>query len=316
MKYQLAHYSVIGGRAANEDRVGCVERGRSLLMVAADGLGGHSGGEVASQTLLETVLRVYQNVKHPHIDDPASFLALTIMQAHRAVSARGREHVPPLEARTTCVLCLVQDGYAYWAHVGDSRLYHFRNGRLLTRTQDHTTIEQLHQDGLLSEEEMLTHPRRSYLMQSIGGSTAPTVALGGETVLHPNDVLLLCTDGLWEAYTAEELGTALARPEIEEALEDLLTNTEKKMGQSCDNVSAVCLRWEDRITQSPPLLANRPTALDTRQLYQGAAHKTARRKPAPPAPAITETEPTERNRSIEQRIEEIEAYLRRFEPKK
>lgn len=313
MKYQLAHYSVIGGRAANEDRVGCVERGRSLLMVAADGLGGHSGGEVAAQTLSETVLRVFQNIKQPRIDDPSSFLALTIMQAHRAVGARGRQHVPPLEARTTCVLCLVQDGYAYWAHVGDSRLYHFRDGRMLTRTQDHTTIEQLHQDGLLSEAEMLTHPRRSFLTQSVGGSTPPTVTLGGETLLHPGDVLLLCSDGLWEAYSAEELGAALTHARLDEALEDLLAAAERKMGDGCDNVSAVCLRWEDRISQSPPLQASRSAPLGPRELYQGAAHKTARRK-APPR--LAETEPTERNRSIEQRIEEMEAYLRRFEPKK
>ena len=313
MKYQLAHYSVIGGRNANEDRVGSAERGRSLLMVVADGLGGHSGGELAAQTLTDTVLRVFQNVKSPHIDDPTSFLALTIMQAHRAVSARGREHIPPLEARTTCVLCLVQDGYAYWAHVGDSRLYHFRNGRALTRTQDHTTIEQLHQSGLLTEAEMLAHPRRSFLMQSVGGSTAPTVTLGAETLLHPGDMLLLCSDGLWESYSADELARALAGPRIDEALEDLLAAAEKKMGDACDNVSAVCLRWEDRASQSAPLQSKRATPISQRELYRGAANKTARRNTPPP---LADLEPTERNRSIEQRIEEMEAYLRRFEPKK
>ncbi len=313
MKYQLAHYSVIGGRHANEDRVGCAERGHSLLMVAADGLGGHSGGEVAAQTLMETVLRVFQNVKQPRIEDPSSFLALTIMQAHRAVGARGRAHVPPLEARTTCVLCLVQDGYAYWAHVGDSRLYHLRNGRVLTRTQDHTTIEELHQSGLLSESEMTTHPRRSFLMQSVGGNTAPTVTLGAEALLHPGDLLLLCTDGLWEAYSSEEIAAALAGPRIEDALEDLLAAAEKKQGDGCDNVSAVCLRWEDRITQSPPLQRARSAALGRRELVQGAAQKTARRKAPPP---VAEPEPTERNRSIEQRIAEMEQYLRQFEPKK
>ncbi len=178
MKYQLAHFSLCGARAANEDRVGAAERPNSVLMVVADGLGGHSGGELASQTLVDTVLRLFQSVKQRSIDDPAAFLALTILQAHKAVAMRGKMHQPPLEARTTCVLCLVQNGYAYWAHVGDSRLYHFRGDKLLTRTEDHTAIEQLRKDGVISEDEMSTHPRKSYLMQSVGGGSTPTIALG------------------------------------------------------------------------------------------------------------------------------------------
>jgi len=85
------------------------------------------------------------------------------------------------------------------------------------------------------------------------------------------------------------------------------------MGDGCDNVSAVCLRWEDRITQSLPLQMARSAALGRRELVHGAAQKTARRKAPPPVAAV---EPTERNRSIEQRIAEMEQYLRQFEPKK
>jgi len=307
MKYQLAHYSLCGARAANEDRVGAAERPNALLMVVADGLGGHSGGELAAQTLVETVLRVFQSVKQRSIDDPSAFLALTILQAHKAVGARGKMHNPPLEARTTCVVCLVQNGYAYWAHVGDSRLYHFRQNKLLARTEDHTAIEQLRRDGLISEEEMSTHPRKSFLMQSIGGGSAPTIALSGETRLHTGDLLLLCSDGVWEAYSAEEIAANLDRPRIDEALEDMLLAAEKKMGDTCDNVSAVCLRWEDRVTTSLPLLGNGAQQVGRNDLWKSAASKTASRiAPAPAAGATT---------SIERRIQELEEYLQRFEPK-
>lgn len=307
MKYELAHYSVGGGRHANEDRIGAAERGNAVLLVVADGLGGHSGGELAAQTLVDAVLRVFQKIKQPRIDDPFSFLALTILQAHRAVVRAGRAHVPPLEARTTCVVCLVQDGYAYWAHVGDSRLYHFRRGQVVTRTRDHTSIEQLHQSGLLTEEEMTTHPRRSYLMQSIGGNSSPSITLGDPARLEPGDLLLLCTDGLWEATTSASLATALAGERLDEVLEELLLATEKRMGEGCDNVSAVCLRWQDRIHTGLPLVRTR-----ARPTLRPSAPAPTRRPMPTPAPA---SEPEPADGSIEQRIREMEEYLRRFESK-
>lgn len=309
MKYQLAQYSLTGARPANEDRVGAAERANAVLMVVADGLGGHSGGELAAQTLVDTVLRVFQRITQRVIEDPAAFLALTILQAHKAVAARGKMHVPPLAARTTCVLCLVQNGYAYWGHVGDSRLYHFRKEKLLARTEDHTAIEQLRRDGLISEAEMSTHPRKSYLMQSVGGGNAPTIALGPETRLFPGDTLLLCSDGVWEAYTAEQLGANLSRARVDEALEDMLLAAEKNMGEACDNVSAVCLRWEDRVTTSMPLQGDGAQDVGRLDLWKSAASKTvARTLPAGDAPA-------DDNASIERRIRELEEYLQRFERK-
>ena len=311
MKYQLAQLSVGGGRAANEDRVGTAERDNAVLLVVADGLGGHSGGELASQTLVETVLRVFQGVKQPRLSDPFSFLALTILKAHGSVAARAKMHVPPLEARTTCIVCLVQDGYAYWAHVGDSRLYHFRDGKLLVRTEDHTTIEELRRDGVITEEEMANHPRKSLLLRSVGGPSPPRISLGDEVALHTGDVLLLCSDGLWEALRAEEIAAALRRPRVDEAVEEMVLAAEKRMGDACDNVSAVCLRWEDRLTKSLPLQPPRPAQVDAAQLGRGAAAKVAaQRSPRPAAPAGAK-----RQDRIESEIQELEEYLRRLESK-
>lgn len=311
MKYQLAQLSVGGGRAANEDRIGVAERDNAVLLVVADGLGGHTGGELAAQTLVETVVRVFQGVKQPRLPDPFSFLALTILKAHNSVGARARMHVPPLEARTTCVVCLVQDGYAYWAHVGDSRLYHFRQGKLLARTEDHTTIEELRRDGVITEEEMANHPRKSWLLRSIGGPTPPRISLGEEVALHTGDTLLLCSDGLWEALRTEEIGAALKRPRVEEAVEEMVLAAEKRMGDACDNVSAVCLRWDDRLTKSLPLQPPRPAQVDAEELWRGAAAKVvARRAPDRPGPAGGP-----RQDRIESEIRELEEYLRKLETK-
>lgn len=313
MKYQVAQLSSTGGRRVNEDRVGIAERHNAVLMVVADGLGGHTGGELAAQTVVETVMRLFQGVKQPRLADPFAFLALTMLKAHHSVMARARAHTPPLEARTTCVLCLVQEGYAYWAHVGDSRLYHFRGKHLLKRTEDHSTIEELRRDGIISEEEMAQHPRKSYLLRSLGGSGDPRISLSEETPLKAGDTLLLCTDGLWEALTTSELAGFLAGPAVENGIEEMLSAAEKRMGDSCDNVTTACLRWEDRAVLVPPMRAPVAPQVDAKLLWRGAAaHKAAAKRTAVAHP---EPQTTDRRDSIEDRINELEEYLRRFEPK-
>ncbi|MBI3898790.1 MAG: serine/threonine-protein phosphatase [Gammaproteobacteria bacterium] len=320
MKYQVAQFSVVGGRSTNEDCVGIAERPNAVILVLADGLGGHTGGELASQTAVETVLKVFQGVKQARLQDPFAFLALTLLQAHRAIVARAQMHVPPLEARTTCVVCLVQDGYAYWAHVGDSRLYHFRRARMLKRTEDHTPVEELRRDGIISEEEMASHPRKSYLLRSLGGNEDPRISLGEETPLHTDDMLLLCSDGLWEALTAEQILVHLEAPKLEDGVEEMLFDAEKRMGHHCDNVTVACLRWEDRAVRALPRHTQPASQIDSAQLYRGAAAKVAaqRNAPTPKEKKLEERKPdTSANEqtSIENRIQELEDFLRKFEPK-
>ena len=316
MRYQIAQLSSAGARHANEDRVGIAERKNAVLLVVADGLGGHSGGELAAETVVEGVLRVFHGVNEPRIADPFAFLALTMLKAHRTVLSRARAHVPPLEARTTCVLCLVQDGYAYWAHVGDSRLYHFRGTRMLKRTEDHSTIEELRRDGVISEEEMAHHPRKSYLLRCLGGRGEPRISLGEETALQPSDSLLLCSDGLWEGLPAEEIGKFLAMPKLEHGVEEMVYAAENRMGDACDNVTVACLRWEDRAAPSPPLRAPMSRQVDSETLWRGAATKAAAKRTsvAKPEPEPEPAKPTQQG-AIEDRIQEIEDYLRRFESK-
>ena len=314
MKYQTAQLTSPGGRRANEDRAGIAERKNAVLLAVADGLGGHSGGELAAQTVVETVLRLFNGIKEPRIADPFAFLALTMLKAHRTVLSRAQAHTPPLEARTTCVLCLVQEGYAYWAHIGDSRLYHFRGTRLLKRTEDHSTIEELRRDGVITEEEMAHHPRKSYLLRSLGGRGEPRIALGEETALQPGDTLLLCSDGLWEGVPAEDIGRWVATPKLEHGVEEMLYAAENRMGDACDNVTIACLRWEDRAASALPMRAPVTRQLDSDTLWRCAAAKAAAKRAPTTAPATPK--PVEPRGTIGDRIQEIEDYLRKFEPKK
>ena len=308
MKYQLAYHSLAGGRATNQDRVVCVERDGAVLLILADGLGGHEGGALAAETLTQTVQHAFEAVRQPTIGKPSAFLALSIMQAHKAVVARGNSMVPPLTPRTTCVLCLVQNGYAYWAHVGDSRLYHFRKNMLLRRTHDHTVTEQMHLDGLLSEEEMTRHPEKARLLKAVGGPRTPSITLGEETLLQRGDTLLLCTDGLWEALAAEELAGFLGYSLLEEGVEEMLLSAENRMKQKADNLSAIGFRWEDEATRALPLQAQGAKEADHRSLLEEPRLRAATRKTQTQKPPKDEA----RN-SLEAKIDELEAFLARFE---
>jgi serine/threonine protein phosphatase PrpC len=317
MKYQLTQFTLRGARPHNEDRVGCAERENTMIMAVADGLGGHRGGEVAAEILVQTLLHIFQTLRQPVIERPSVFLALGILHAHQLIVARGQASQPAMEPRTTCVACVVQNGYAYWAHVGDSRLYLFRQNRFQLRTQDHTTVEELHQGGLLSEEEMLEHPQKSHLLNCLGGPHKPTISVGEETRLQPGDTLLLCTDGLWEAFTPEEIAQYLRGPALDADVEEMLYAAVRKKRHHCDNVSTVCLRWEDAITKQPPLQGNTAVQLSEAMLREEAKHHLPHitKMPAKKSPARAEVADDDQDKPLERRIQEIEDFLKKFESK-
>lgn len=323
MKYQLARHSSPGSRRTNEDRIGHSERDNAVLMAVADGLGGYEGGELAAEALTQTAVQGFERIKQPIITQPSAFLALTILQGHNAIIQQAKAHDPPIQPRTTCVLCLVQDGYAYWAHVGDSRLYHFRNDKLLTRTFDHTATERLHADGVLTEEEMLSHPEKSRLLKCIGGPVKPTISLGEETPLQHGDILLLCTDGLWEAFSSDELASYLKFDSLDEAIEEMAIEAENRRRGVCDNISAVGLRWQDSGPKNLPLQANPIMNVDQDALWEIAKNKMLIQKARANRSGTTEPAVDRKQRaksrakrkSIAAELEELENYIKQFERK-
>ena len=324
MKYQVAQHTLQGSRPINQDRVTFAERGNAVLMVLGDGLGGHVGGELASELLTQVVLQDFNNVKQSTITNPSAFLALTILRAHRVIVSFGESQDPPIQPRTTCVLCLIQNGYAYWAHVGDSRLYHFRGGQCLQRTIDHSSVEQMRQDGLITEEEMQTHPSKGRLLKCLGGPRKPIISLSEETLIQTNDIILICSDGLWEAMTLQEISDYIFSDGLEENVENMLLYAEEQMGKGSDNITAICLRWEDKITDHAPLQANSILQIDQDQIWQDAKnkilkskvkkkHKAEKRKAKKTVKA--KKSKAEKSDNIKQTIDELEAYISQFETK-
>src|SRR3954464_1469581 len=128
MRFSIYQESREGARKVNQDRVGYCYSRDAVLMVVADGLGGHLQGDLAAHLVVQFMIEAFQRTARPRLADPTAFLQAGIIDAHLALVTHALERELPETPRTTCVAAIVQDGMAYWAHVGDSRLYHLREG--------------------------------------------------------------------------------------------------------------------------------------------------------------------------------------------
>ena len=152
MKFTIYQESRPGRRPTNEDRIAYSYSRDSLLMVVADGMGGHLHGEVAAQIAVQYITESFQREAHPLLKDPFLFLSGALGNAHHAILDYAADRFLPEAPRTTCVACIVQDSIAYWAHAGDSRLYAIRGGRILAQTRDHSRVQRMIEDGLITAE--------------------------------------------------------------------------------------------------------------------------------------------------------------------
>lgn len=245
MQVEFADVSDVGHREENQDRAAVAANQGSALLIAMDGMGGHTGGALAAEIGRKTLLDAFAAEPHP-LFDPLAFLHLSLGRAHEAVVAAGRALPLELRPRATCAVCLVQDASAYWAHLGDSRVYHIRNGTLLERTRDHSHVEQLLRDGMIREEEVRGHPMRNYVECCLGGEIAlPDMTVAPRHALRPDDLLLVCSDGLWANLSDANIA-AFWRPDgppLAEALSDLVDRAVAASAPHSDNTTAAVLRW-------------------------------------------------------------------------
>src|SRR5438445_11262685 len=209
-------------------------------MVVADGMGGHLHGEVASQIAPQLLTEAFQREAKPKLADPSGFLQKSITDAHFALGDYANARSLIESPRTTCVACVVQDSTAYWAHVGDSRLYHIREGRIQSQTRDHSRVQMLVDQGRVREEAVAAHPDRNKIFNCIGATTLPQVELSKATPLREDDTLILCSDGLWGPLTGKLIAAQLVKSDLMKAVSALLDLSEWRGGSDSDNVSV----WE------------------------------------------------------------------------
>jgi len=245
LQIETADVSLIGHRDENQDRVAIVVDEHAALLVVIDGMGGHAQGARAAETALATLIEAFWQASHP-VFDPLGFLHLALGRAHEEVVKLGAGLGMESRPRATCALCLVQDSGAYWAHIGDSRIYQLRQQQIVERTRDHSHVEVLLREGLITEAEVHGHPMRNYVECCLGGDAAlPEMSISTRRRLRAGDVLVLCTDGMWANLKDQDF-IRFAQT-TDKSLRDSLTELGAQAVQASapysDNTSAAVLRW-------------------------------------------------------------------------
>ena len=242
MRFSVYQISRKGGREKNEDRMGYCYTRDSGLFALADGMGGHPEGEVASQLALQTLAAMFQRDAKPLLKDPLRFLHDAIIAGHHQLIRYATEKALMDTPRTTVVACVLQGNAAYWAHCGDSRLYLVRGDKLIARTRDHSYSEL--QETMAQVVPMGERFNRNVLFTCLGSPGKPVVDVVGPLILHENDRLLLCSDGLWGSVDDEVITEQLATRPISDAVPELVERALRNGGPKSDNVTVLSVEWE------------------------------------------------------------------------
>ena len=304
MRFTIFQESRRGSRKVNQDRIAYTYGRDTLMLCVADGMGGHAGGEIAAQIAVRLFIERFQQEAKPVLRNPLKFLQDTMLRAHAALGSYANQFSMLETPRTTCVVVVVQANHAYWAHVGDSRFYLFRQGGLIGNTKDHSKVQYLVDQGIINVDEVPEHPDRNKIFSCLGGLVDPVIDLSKRTALRNGDILLLCTDGLWSVMSQSEMATYLTSTPILKTGPQMMREAEKRGGPDGDNLSAIIVRW------GPETLTTEAQSTITETMglgeFQTALDKTV---------TLTDRKGSQRDLTddeIERAIAEIQATIQKF----
>lgn len=202
MHIEVAGISKPGGRKNNQDFYGFESGDTGGFWAVADGLGGHAGGETASRMAVETVLAQYNAAQ----EVSSEFIADCFQKAQTAIRQKAASDFSLSGMRTTMVVLACNQEKAVWGHVGDSRLYWFRQKRILLQTLDHSVPQMLVDAGKISSQDIRGHEDQNRLTRAIGqeGELRPTI-LPDPFPIQAGDAVLLCSDGVWTYVLEQEM---------------------------------------------------------------------------------------------------------------
>ncbi|WP_420644834.1 Stp1/IreP family PP2C-type Ser/Thr phosphatase [Candidatus Leptofilum sp.] len=222
------------------------EQKHGWLYIVADGVGGADAGEVASEMTSQ------QTIDHYLAHENETNWGKRLLNAMHAANSELRQFV--LERNdnsrmaTTMVAAVLQENHAYISNVGDSRGYLWRNGRIQQITKDQSLVAKLVEEGAITEEEALFHPRRNVILYSLGSERSPQIDLFEQT-LEPDDMLLLCSDGLTRHVLDEEIALVMAENEPDQATDILINRANERGGE--DNISVAIIKYAGSTAVAP-----------------------------------------------------------------
>ncbi|MEH7523944.1 protein phosphatase 2C domain-containing protein [Bacillus sp. JJ1503] len=237
MQYSSASISNKGGREVNQDFIGFNELENGGCWVVADGLGGYQAGEVASRLAVETILQESQ------MRNDIQWLKEGIEQTQKVIRKHLLLETTAKPMRTTVVVLLCKNSFATWAHVGDSRLYMIRNGKVMVQTKDHSVCQALVNAGEITADQIRFHEDRNRLFRVLGSEGAVKATFPeNEMTVYPGDSFLLCSDGFWEYITEEEMeNTRLICSTPSDWLQLMEINLKGRTLENNDNYSAIAV---------------------------------------------------------------------------
>lgn len=225
-------------REVNEDRIRFVHRGnptgvanKGSLALVADGMGGHSAGEVASEMAVSVISRVY----YEHAENSQSALKSAFLEANREIYEASLKDESLRGMGTTCTALVLNDGFAFTAHVGDSRLYLVREAEIYAMTEDHSEVMEMVKHGLISLEEARHHPDKNVILRALGSHADVEVSTWEPFPVRAGDRFLLCSDGLYDLVEDDEMKQASLASEPQAACESLVALARERGGY--DNIS-------------------------------------------------------------------------------
>ncbi|MCL2663088.1 MAG: protein phosphatase 2C domain-containing protein [Oscillospiraceae bacterium] len=236
MQIEIASCSYQGGRDYNEDSVLYLERDGVCAAVVSDGLGGHGGGQIASSLAAEYLTRAF--MEDPKID--SEYIRQLFEQANAKVLD---EQSPALKMKSTGVALFIDVDTAIWAHVGDSRLYHFVDGHLTEQTLDHSVSQVAVFSGEITIDEIRHHDDRNRVLRAFGGEDYIKPEISSPQELKSGfHAFLLCTDGFWEYVLEPEMELDLADNDTPyDWLQAMMQRIVQRAPEDSDNYSAAAL---------------------------------------------------------------------------
>lgn len=232
-----------GSRSANEDSLGCFEKGNNRCYIVCDGLGGHGMGDVASGIVVD----VFES-QFMQSEKMADFLPDAFEAAQSILLSEQAERGAQRKMKTTAAVLVTDGKHAYIGHVGDSRVYVFYKNKVKRRTLDHSIPQMLALSKEIKESEIRHHPERNFVIRVMGVEwEKPMYELLPSEKLKKCQAFLLCTDGFWELIDESEMCALLHESKSVEEWLKKMTETVKKNGegQKMDNYSAIAV-WNTK----------------------------------------------------------------------